>query len=140
MSMLDDHPPPASLNDLTRHIEIQNQAIKSLPPGVIAPLVSEAPWEDFRQEFWKKPLTSLETPETIDRGEDPVEDNVFPEGPPSGSFPVIVAPKSFSNALGLASRKIVVRSEYDEAEQMAVLSVKSGVRLFVATGTPGIGT
>ena len=132
-------PPPSpvvSLNDLTRYIDIQNQAIKSLPSGVIIPVASRSPWEDFRQEFWGN---DLEKSETVDRGEDPVEDNVLPEGPPSGSFPVIEAPKSMPNALGLTSKKIVVRSEYDEAERAAVLCVKSGIKLFIATGTRGIG-
>ena len=126
-----------SLNDLTQHIEIQNQAIKSLPSDAIVPVASRSPWEDFRQEFWGK---ELEKSETVDRGEDPVADDVLPEGPPSGSFFVIDAPKSMPDALGLASTKIVVRSEYNEAEQVAVLSIKSRIRLFIVSGTPGIGT
>ena len=137
---IEGQPPPSpvvSLNDLTQHIEIQNQAIKNLPPEAIVPSNS---WADFRTEFWGKPLASLETLETVDRGEDPVEDNVLPEKPPSGFFPVIAAPKTAPRALGLDSSKIVVRSEYDEAERAAVLSVNSGIKLFVAAGTPGIGT
>ena len=128
--------PVVSLNDLTRHIKIQNEAIESLPPEAIFPSDS---WAKFRGEFWGKPLVSLEMSETVDRGEDPVEDDVLLEKPPSGSFPVIAAPKFTPTALGIASSKIVVRSEYDEAERAAILSLKSGVRLFVATGTPGIG-
>ena len=128
--------PIMSLDMLKEHINIQNNAIKNLPSNALS---DKDAWEDFRQEFWGKDLTSLEKQETVNRGNDPVADDILPEEPPSGTFSVMEVPKSLPITMGLSSTKIMVRSEYNEAELASLLSTKLGIKLFVVFGTPGIG-
>jgi len=132
--------PAMSFDMLKECIDIQNNAIEKLPSDAFSLKSSgDAAWEGFRKEFWGKGLTFLEKQESVDRGSDPVADDDLPEKPPSGTFSVMEVPESLPITMGLSSTKIMVRSEYNEAEQAALLSVKLRVGLFVVSGTPGIG-
>jgi len=133
--------PTMSFDMLKECTHIQNNAIAKLPSDAFSPEPSDdkASWEGFRKEFWGKGLTFLEKQESVDRGSDLVADDDLPEKPPSGTFPVMEVPKSLPITMGLSSTKIMVRSEYNEAEQAALLFIKLGVEVFVVSGTPGIG-
>ena len=127
------------MNKLKRHIEIQTEAIANLPPDVItSESTSITGWEEIRKEFWGKDLMSLVKLETVQRGENPISDNTLPKKIPS--FPILEIPKLLSFAFGISGTKIMVRSEYNDAEQEALLSVEYGHKLFLVKGSPGIGT
>ena len=138
---IQDPSPPSpitSLDALTEHVDIQTEAINNLPSGAITPFPSLGSWDSFRKEYWGKKLTSLEKPVDVHRGSDPIPDEDLEEKPPSNSF-VLKLPERLPLSLGLSSTKIVVRSEYNEAEEVAVSSAKAGIKLFVVRGSPGIG-
>jgi len=132
-----------SLKDLAQCINIQNEAIKRLPPEGIA---SEGTicklWDRFRIEFWGRDLESLESSESVQRGEDQVQDDILPEQPPPASRTVV----KFSNPPPRAwilpdkSGTFLVRPEYHKAEKAALsVSADRTCKLFLVNGTPGIG-
>ena len=74
----------------------------------------------------------------VNRGDEPVSDDILPGKTPPTSCLVMQIPNPPREVLGLTSRAIMVRSEYNTAGDAALTSSESS-SLFVITGTPGIG-
>ena len=148
---------------LDEHTNIENETIKGQPPPLtMLPDVSEDPvdihkaisdlptdtfilnpsecavWEKLRVKFWGKDLGSLERELMVNRGDEPVSDDILPGKTPPTSCLVIQIPNPLRRLLRLTSRAIMVRSEYNQAEEAALTSSESS-GLFVVTGTQGIG-
>jgi hypothetical protein len=97
-------------------------------------------WVEFRDSVWNRGLAGLQTREPFERGDDPVEDSkILPDVVPTTRL-VANIPEILTNSLGLRKRRILVRSEYEEAEQAALLAFEEHIDAFAVTGQPGIGT
>jgi len=83
----------------------------------------------------------VQVEEPVRRDDNPVEDSeIFPDTIPATRF-VANVPGILLGSIGLnyRSRRILVRSEYEEAERAALLATRNCMNPFVVTGQPGIG-
>ena len=89
-------------------------------------------WVKFRNSLWGN-VRALEPLEGMD-----VE---VKEGDKTtlAAQPVVEIPKTIPDTLGLDSSNILVRSEYAEAEQAALVANKKGFEAFLIGGQAGIG-
>ena len=83
-----------------------------------------------------KALTSLETQEelgaqTVEVGED--------DGMSPATRPIVEIPTILAELLYVESSRILVRSEYEEAKQAALVANEAGVAAFLVGGQSGIG-
>ena len=126
-----------SLSDLTEHIPHQNNAISFFTRGVIS---TTGFWPKFWECLWDKGLDSLQQQEPVERDFEPIEDtHILPDALPV-TRTVAILPGTLPDVWGLDSQdKILVRSEYHEAEKAVLLSNESGFGVFVVDGQPGIG-
>jgi len=124
------------LSDLVKYIPVQEQAISQL--SVLDPKGEDSvEWIPFRDSLWGKPLeTFLVEEETVERDDDPIK--AVPIHPPVTRSVATVHPTAFL-PWDLRSQKILVRSEYKEAEEAALLANESSFQIFVVSGQPGIG-
>jgi len=76
--------------------------------------------------------------EDIDRGDGRVRDDHIPDGPP-GPCTVATLPKSLPDTWDIDSKKVLVRTDYHEALDEAMLANNAHVAVFVVGGQPGIG-
>ena len=90
-------------------------------------------WDKLRDSLWGKGLQHLQVPPTDD-ARSVVED---PEEPPR---PVIEVPEGIPPPLFPYGRRILERSEYEEAEQNILLANDGGHEAFMVSGNPGIGS
>jgi hypothetical protein len=95
------------------------------------------PWIKFKESFWGVGSASLATQEEVKRDE-PVEDYDLPDPVPDKTW-VAKIPDGLPAPWESSSRRILVRSEYHEAEQAAMLADQDGTEAFLVTGHPGIG-
>jgi len=140
-----------SLKDLTDYISEQEKAISELPPKIVSETTLSTYWKDFRDSLWGKGLELSQGLEDVQRGLNPVENVALPERHMVATFPVAVpsywgrlqtsyvtADMGTGAGASTNARKIMVRSEYEEAERAAVSS--SEVHdVFAVCGQPGIG-
>jgi hypothetical protein len=138
---LDHHFPSSpimSLSDLVDYTPAQRQAISQLNPTDLC--ASGLPeWDRFRETLWGTGLESLQQEELVERDDDPVEDiHILPDSLPT-TCSVVTPPEIPPNVWNPFGRRILVRSEYYEAERAAVLANNEGRDVFVVTGQPGIG-
>ena len=125
------------LSDLVAHAPAQTEAIGQLnPTDLCAPLPQ---WEEFRESLWGIGLESLQQEELVKRDDDPVDDyHILPDSlPPTRS--VLTPPETLRKFWKLYSRRILVRPEYHETEQAALLANQNNRHVFAVTGQPGIG-
>jgi len=141
-----------SLNDLEKYIEEQEGAIARLPQEFISQSTRSKYWKVFRDLLWGKGLESSQELEDVQRGSNPVEIVAVPEKHTVASFPIDLpdpwgesthipytdADMDIAKDAEKNVRKILVRSEYEEAERAAVSSSKEH-DVFVVCGQPGIG-
>ena len=126
-----------SLNDLLKHISAQQEAISQASPGFKSTSAGLAPWGGFRDSLWGHGLESFQKMKRVKRDEsDPVDvhDVALPD-----RMRVAKLPKIRPKGLAPKRKRYLVRSEYSEAEQAAVLFSKSRLNVFVISGQPGIG-
>ena len=114
------------LEDLTKCIPSQTLQIEQVTNQQDCFSDSEEGWATFRDSLWGKGLASLEDKQPL-------------FGVDHSTRPVIEIPKTFPHIHLLDSPKILVRSEYEETEQAALLSNADNVDAFIVTGQPGIG-
>ena len=93
-------------------------------------------WDKFRDSLWGKGLQHLQLPLTDDT-QSVVQD---PEEVPRRARPVVKVPEEIPLPLYFFSKRILVRSEYEEAEQEILLANESGREAFMVSGNPGIGS
>jgi len=140
-----------SLKDLTSYISEQEKVISELPQEMFSETEWSKYWRSFRDPLWGKELEASQGLEDVQRGLDPVEDVVLPERHMVTTFPVALPPpwggRHISDTgagvgpgtdAATNARKILVRSEYEEAEREGVSSSKVH-DVFAVSGQPGIG-
>lgn len=128
-----------ALHDLEVHVPAQEAAISKLSLGIDSGTSWCTAWTDFRNRFWGAGLKSLEELESVVRDKfNPIRDSyIRPDLPPT-TRSVITVPKNLPTIRDLHSQKILVRSDYNEAEKAVVLWSKK-FQAFVVEGQPGIG-
>ena len=131
-----------SLEDLSQYATTQTAAINHLIDlGYFTSGPISLAWKEFKKSVWKKGLGALQVQEPVERDDDPVggrygyiEDDAVP-----ATNLVTTIPDTLPDVWHSASKRILVRSDYLEAEQAALSASESGKEVFVATGQPGIG-
>jgi len=126
------------LSDLIKYIPAQKERIDSISPGLDPNTMVCNYWREFRESIWGKDASKWQMVEDVDRGDDRVRDDRLPDGPP-GSCTVATLPKSLPDAWSIDSKKILVRTDYHEALNAALLANDTNVTVFVVRGQPGIG-
>jgi len=89
-------------------------------------------WDEFRNSLWGQGLQHLHVPLT-DEARSVVQD------PDEIPRPVVKVPDEIPPPLYFPSKRILVRSEYEEAEQEILLANEDGREVFMVSGNPGIG-
>ena len=124
-----------SLKDLDRYISVQETAISKL--SVLDPEGDKCvQWIPFRDHLWGKPLNTFLVEEAVERDVKPIK--AVPTNPPIPRS-VAIIPSTAPPPWNTACRKILVRSEYKEAEEAAVSANGPVTDAFVVCGQPGIG-
>ena len=124
-----------SLEDLSGYASDQEERINAIPPTALGPASSF--WNDFRTNYWGKPLTSLEKEELVEDDLDPAPSPT----PPTTRSVLTITEKRLDWDLAIPDGKILLRSEYYETEQAALsASACATTEVFVVTGHPGIGS
>ena len=123
-----------SLNEYT---PTQTEMINKLlgrPQSPLHTLDSNLPdWEEFRRMFWGPNSVPFRV-EAVDRDDEPV-----PSDPPPTTRSTLTVPEPILEEWASKSRKILVRSEYEETEEAARSANNEGDDVFVVAGQPGIG-
>ena len=131
------------LKELVEYASDQEHKINQLIgyPGYFAEFEdhSDFPsWPKLRNFLWGnvEALASLKTQEqlgaqTVEVGED--------DGTAPATRPIVEIPTILAELLFLESSHILVRSEYEEAKQAALVANKAGVGAFLVGGQSGIG-
>ena len=129
-----------TLKDLVKHIPAQRDAVNRLLKNHKSLLRGDlADWSRFKESVWGMNLGDFQEEQLVERGDDPVKDAyTLPNSLPY-THSVLTPPKTLPRAWNLRSGRILVRSEYYEAERAALLTNGKGMDAFVVTGQPGIG-
>ena len=128
-------PPHHVTRGFFKYAPVQEKAISKL--SVLDPGGEDCvDWIPFRDYFWGKTLDTLFVEEPVERDDKPIK--AFPVHPPLMRT-VATIPPHISLPFSFMSQKVLVRSEYKEAERAAVLANKPAVQVFVISGQPGIG-
>jgi len=133
-----------TLKSLQHHAPSQEDLIRSLsehPTQYYFRAVDDENWEVFWKEAWGRELDSLDRLEKVERGSDPVNNFTFPLGAAPTHRQVMVAPKIMHRLWSIKPRykKILIRSEYKEAEQFALSTCDTASNVLAIIGQPGIG-
>ena len=122
-----------SLDDLCPFANEQQKAITAASSGFTPR--NDPSWTTFRNSLWQENAQPSQEMKSVERDRvDPVADVQLPP-----LHLVAEVPSILCNLFNIESDKLLVRSEYEEAERAAVLSCMTGTRVFVVGGTPGIG-
>ena len=122
-----------SLTDLVPFVDEQGDIIASASSGFTPSL--KPSWTAFRNRFWQQNPQPFQETKPVERDTvDPVADVQVPS-----VHQVATVGWDVRYSFGLETKKILVRSEYEEAERAAVLSCQSMTKVFMVDGTPGIG-
>ena len=129
-----------SLEDLTQHASTQTDAINRLiQMGRFTTGPVSNTWTEFKESVWKKGLASVEVQEPVERDDDPIDDYDLPEDTLPVSTLVAPIPGSLPNVWHSYSQRILVRSEYQEAEQTVLSANEENKDALLIAGHPGIG-
>ena len=129
-----------SLENLTQYTSTQTDAINRLIlMGRLTTGPISATWTGLKESVWKKGLLSLETQEPVERDDDPVDDEDIPFDAVPASTLVAKIPDTLPNVWGSCSKRILVRSDYLEAEQTSLSANENNKDALLVAGHPGIG-
>ena len=95
-------------------------------------------WTELWESIWGKNFATLVEKEKVER-EEPVAEYDPPVTTPDETW-VARIPTALPPPWKSAGRRILVRSEYHEAEQEALLADKEHWEVFMVSGHPGIGS
>jgi hypothetical protein len=114
---------------------------KLLNEGLLSTSGVPRRWIKFKKSVWGSGSMSLERLEEVERDE-PVrdfdEDYCLPDPVPDKTW-VVKIPNALPFPWKSPSQRILVRSEYHEAERAAMSADREGMEAFLVTGHPGIG-
>lgn len=129
-----------SLEDLTQYASAQTDAINRLiSMGRFTTGPISARWTEFKDSVWKKGLASLEKQELVERDDDPLEDYLIsPDAIPPSALTATI-PSTLPNVWGSSSQRILVRFDYQEAEETALSANGNNKDALLVAGHPGIG-
>jgi len=129
-----------SLEDLTQYASTQTDAINRLIQmgRFTTGPISDA-WAEFKESVWKKGLASVERQEPVERDDDPVDEEEAPPDTIPVSALVTPIPASLPKVWDSYSQRILVRSEYHEAEQTVLSANGNNKAALLIAGQPGIG-
>jgi len=135
------HPRPLTLGSLVRHVTVQEQRIKPfLGKGKGFHLLDAD--EDMAllwEAVWGKTDLLIDVTMPVERGPNPVDDASIGEVVPK-KCDVMVVPSAVSNCWDIGCEKILIRGEYEEAEQSVVSgSQQPRCHGIMVIGQPGIG-
>jgi hypothetical protein len=123
---------------LFNYPSVHSAAIKNLlDSGYLTTSDVPLPWIELKESVWGSGPMSLERLEEVKRDE-PVEDYYLPDPVPDKTW-VAKIPNALPAPWESLSRRILVRSEYHEAERAAMSADREGMEAFLVTGHPGIG-
>jgi len=133
-----------TLESLQRHSSSQEDIIRSLsehPAEYYFRAFNDENWEAFWKEAWGREPDSLDSLEGFERGPNPVDNSTFPLGAAPTHRQVMVAPEITNHlwTINPGYKKILIRSEYKEAEQFALSTCDTASDVLAVTGQPGIG-
>ena len=127
------------LSDLVGYTPDQEDALKKIDPTDLCDLRLPY-WEEFRQFLWNKDIGTFQKEENVERGNNPVDDCHIHPDPLPNTRSVMIPPETLPNVWGDRRRlKILVRSEYHEAEKAALLANQDNKSIFMVAGQSGIG-
>ena len=123
---------------LFNHPPVHSAAIKNLLySGRLTTSDVPLPWIELKESVWGSGLMSPERLEEVNRDK-PVEDYYLPDPVPDKTW-VTKIPNALPAPWESLSRRILVRSEYHEAERAAMSADREDMEAFLVTGHPGIG-
>ena len=127
-----------SLEDLTQYAPAQTDAINRLiHAGHFTPGPISSAWTEFKESVWRTGIASLQAQEPVERDDDPVDDDDLVV--PTATL-VAIIPDTLPDVWHPSSQRILVRSDYYEAEITALSASEAGKGVFLATGHPGNGS
>jgi hypothetical protein len=127
------------LSDLVDHTPAQRKAISQVnPTDLCDPRLPH--WEEFRKSLWNNGIGTFQNEEDVERDNNPVDNcHILPDPLPD-TRSVMTPPETLPGAWSdQHSLKILVRSEYHEAEQAALLANEDNRTVFMVAGQSGIG-
>ena len=110
-----------TLEDLVKHVPAQTTKIKQLIDRHDRFSNIGSAWAAFRGSLWGERLGSLEENQPLSNAT-------------RSTRPVVEVPATFPGIDLMGSPKILVRSEYEEAEQAVLLANADDVDAFIVTG------
>ena len=142
---MSSHPTPATLRSLKTYVPDQEKRIGSLlrrsKNPVFQHLGEDDSWVDLWHAAWNKDLDGLDTQEKVKRDLHPIDDSLIPDVVPDERA-VMFMPASLNACwVDIECEKILVRSEYKEAEEFAISACRNEekYRTVMVVGQPGIG-
>jgi hypothetical protein len=136
---------PMRLEDLEKYVADQTVKINQLSkdPALFSRFVERvgvSSWPTFRDSVWGNasalaPLERQEAPKEVEAEGD---GETSPEAAPSTQS-IVQLPETLIKMWGFESSHFLVRSEYEEAEQAALVAIESNNDAFLVTGQSGIG-
>jgi len=139
------HPSPPTLRSLKIHVPDQEKCINPLLKRSTNPVFQHLDegdsWVDLWRAAWNKDLDGLDTPEKVERDLHPIDNSLIPDAVPDERAIMLLPAALIGCWVDIECEKILVRSEYKEAEEFAVsaCSNKRRYRTVMVTGQPGIG-
>jgi len=127
------------LEELSQHTPDQTSKINELvgvPDFFIKPTPRIAAWAQVKDYFWGKELELSQSEAQEAREEE--DDESLPNVGPTTQL-VVKIPQAILKIWRPISSHILVRSEYEEAEQAALKANASGFDAFLVGGQSGIG-
>jgi hypothetical protein len=130
-----------SLEDLTQYIPTQTTAIKRLvQAGHFTSGPTSLAWTEFKDSVWKKGLESSQSQEPVERDEEPIDEDYVPADSVPPLALVATIPDTLPDVWGSFSKRILVRSDYHEAEQTVLSANANHKDALLVTGHHGIGS
>ena len=129
--------PDVSLCDLRKHSSDQEARIRQLNYGFDSETTICALWTEFRAELWGRKPVSFQKEEPVEIDDpDPIPNVKLPD-----THCLATLPKALPSMWGIRSQRILVRSEYSEAEREAIsASTRQYCKMFIVAGQLGVGT
>ena len=144
---MSSNPGPLTLESLRQYASGQMELFRQVLNKGLRFKSLEGPsavdWGLLQREVWGKGLSHLDTTEEVQRGPGAIIDDpvILPDGVPS-RYDAMLKPEILEDCWSTNCAKIFIRSEYKEAEELALSTCGATIpyNAFVVSGQPGIGS